>query len=109
MFQVKVKAIGYIRWDEDTDVWVSYMPKLNLYSLGPTSDEAAEALGSAFGMYISICSDKGMLDRVLKEAGLRIHMGPVEPDEHTKEAEINTLFSESPAREVETDLNLVPT
>ncbi len=41
-----------VRRDEQTDVFVSVCPSMNVYSQGETEDEAIAAIKSAVGLYI---------------------------------------------------------
>ena len=56
--------------DKDTGIWVSHAPDLELYSQGTSQEEARRAIGSAVDLYIKDCARKGIILKVLGEAGI---------------------------------------
>ena len=68
-FRLVAQLRGVIRRDEDASVFVSYCPALNIFSQGESEDEARRAIGSAVGLFLDACYERGQLDRALREAG----------------------------------------
>ena len=60
---------GVIRRDKDANVFVSYCPALNIFSQGKSDDQAQQALGSAVGLFLHSCYERGQLDQALRDAG----------------------------------------
>jgi predicted RNase H-like HicB family nuclease len=58
-----------IRPDEETGSFVAYCPALDLYSAGKTRIDAKRAIQGAVDMYIRLCYDRGILDRLLHAKG----------------------------------------
>jgi len=46
--------------DEETGIWVSYNPDLDLYSQGNTEEEASEALKLGIDTHLEICKERGI-------------------------------------------------
>ena len=63
---------GAIREDEETSCFVSYCPALDIYSAGRTRPEAKKGLQRAADMFIRLCSDRGILERVLNQKGFKV-------------------------------------
>jgi predicted RNase H-like HicB family nuclease len=58
-----------VRWDAQAQVFVSYAPALELYSQGPTEEEAFRAIESAMRLYLITAHGSNKLDDVLKRHG----------------------------------------
>jgi len=58
--------VGY---DQDTEVFVSHCPTLDVYSQGETEEEALDAIKSAVTLHVTTAFDFQRLDRVLRKAG----------------------------------------
>jgi predicted RNase H-like HicB family nuclease len=68
---IVVEALSAVRWDEETGVYLGWVPGLNLYSQGTTEDEAFKAVESALALFGARCIEKGILEPILIEAGFR--------------------------------------
>ena len=68
-FRLVAQLRGVIRYDEDAKVFVSYCPALNIFSQGESEELAQRALGSAVGLFLHACYERGQLDQALREAG----------------------------------------
>jgi predicted RNase H-like HicB family nuclease len=55
--------------DEDSEVYVSHCPTLDVYSQGETEEEALEAIKSAVTLHITTAFDFNRLEKVLRKAG----------------------------------------
>ena len=72
MKEVFVEISGFsIRYDQDTQCYVSYSPDLDIYSAGRTEEEAIRGAKSAVGMFLRACARKGIILDVLRERGFR--------------------------------------
>ncbi len=60
---------GGIRKDEDAKVFVSYCPRLGIYSQGMTADQAKESLVDAIQLYIGSLYDRGLFEDTLQALG----------------------------------------
>jgi predicted RNase H-like HicB family nuclease len=60
-----------VRHDEEADVFVSYCPRLDVYSQGDTENGAIEGIRSAIALHISTAFDYNRLDQVLRKAGFQ--------------------------------------
>lgn len=49
-----------IHKDEETGIWVSYNPDLDLYSQGNTEEEALEALKLGIDTHLALCHERGI-------------------------------------------------
>ncbi len=49
-----------VREDEETGIWVSYNPDLDLHSQGLTEKEAIEALKLGIETHLSLCHERGI-------------------------------------------------
>jgi hypothetical protein len=59
------------RLDEETKLHVGYIPKLRLYSQARTPERLAEAIKKTAIAFIGLCWERGILDDVMRERGLR--------------------------------------
>lgn len=66
------------RYDEEVQVFVGYLPRLQIYSQGRTEEELADALRTTALRFIVACSDKHILPIVMREGGLQ-----AAPSNHT--------------------------
>jgi predicted RNase H-like HicB family nuclease len=66
-----------VRWDEQARVFVTYAPALELYSQGPTEEEAFRAIESAMRLYLIAAHGTNKLDDVLKRGGFVLKRGGV--------------------------------
>ena len=64
-----------VRWDEPAHVYVSYAPALELYSQGPTEEEALRAIESAMRLYLVTAHETNKLDDTLKRRGFVLKRG----------------------------------
>lgn len=64
-----------IKYDREAKVWVGYAPALKVYSQAKTRARARKAIASAVNLFLRVAYKKGVLERVLTEAGFT----PVEP------------------------------
>jgi predicted RNase H-like HicB family nuclease len=58
-----------VRKDDETGVFVSYCPALDVYSQGTSGQEAEEAIRSAVLLFLTTCYDLEILDHTLKGRG----------------------------------------
>jgi predicted RNase H-like HicB family nuclease len=66
-FTIKMNCrVGH---DEDSDVYVSHCPTLDIYSQGESEEEALEAIKSAVTMHLTTAYDFNRLEKVLRRAG----------------------------------------
>jgi len=70
---------GHLREDKDTNCFVTYCPALDLYSAGKTRPEAKDALRNTVALFISICYDRGIFDKVLRDQGFGVAEAGVAP------------------------------
>ena len=76
--QVRPDDVGYI----------SHCPVLDVYSQGPTQEEAIRNIVEAVQLFIESCFSRGCLDQVLKDCGF-VWQGPLEsPPEPIEDANI---------------------
>ena len=65
-----IRLAAYVEKDDETGSFISYIPKLDLYSAGMTEEEAIQAAQSAVDLFFRTAADKGTLFQVLYETGL---------------------------------------
>lgn len=58
-----------VRWDDVSKVWVGYAPALKVYSQAKTKARARKAIASAVSLFLKVAYTKGVLERVLADAG----------------------------------------
>lgn len=68
-FELTVRLNGVTRRDDESNVYVSYCPALDLYSQAPTEDQAKEALESAIRLFLMSCVERQQLCHVLHARG----------------------------------------
>ena len=56
-----MKFIIDVHKDEETGIWVSYSPDLDLYSQENTEEEALEALKLGIDTHLALCRERGIL------------------------------------------------
>ncbi len=56
---------------QDGEWWVSECRALNVVSQGHSREEAMKNLSEATSLFLINCFDRGVLDKVLKQAGFR--------------------------------------
>ena len=99
-----------VRHDEDAGVFVSFCPRLEVYSQGETHEEAVEAIKGAITLRLSTAFDHNRLDRILRKAGFQsIQQGQAiltEPEEfvHDVDVKMDKDYTEVP---VEVPLTLL--
>lgn len=71
----EAQLLAGTRWDEEARTFVAHAPALNLYSQGPTEEEAQRAIESAIRLYLVTAYNAGILDRVLKRHGFTANAG----------------------------------
>jgi hypothetical protein len=82
--QIEAQLNVGVRWDQAARVFVSYAPALDIYSQGPTEQDAVRAIEGAMRMYIVTALETNKLDRVLERLGARTSgIGP-EASEYIK-------------------------
>ena len=59
-------------FDEEAHVWVSYCPRLNIYSQAETEEEAGTAIQESVSLYAKVCYERGLLNEVLQKAGFKV-------------------------------------
>lgn len=69
--EIKIEMCLPVAWrrDDDTGIFVSWCPPLNIYSQGETAQEAVSAAQSAASMFLKHCLRKNILETILKERG----------------------------------------
>lgn len=67
---IPIRLPAVVRKDEETGAFVSYIPKLDLYSAAMNEEEAMQAMQSAVDLFFRTAADKGTLMQVLVETGL---------------------------------------
>ena len=65
------KLYGGIKFDKEAGVFVTWAPSLQVLSQGTSKTEAKRALADAIGLLLTTAYDRGILDPVLKGAGLQ--------------------------------------
>jgi predicted RNase H-like HicB family nuclease len=65
-----IRLPAVVRKDEETGAFISYIPKLDLYSAAMSEDEAVQAAQSAVDLFFRTAATKGTLMQVLLETGL---------------------------------------
>lgn len=76
-----------VRWDEPARMFVSYAPALDIYSQGPTQEEAIRAIESAMRLHLVTALEVDSLEQVLKRFAERVSsgIGPESPhDQYIK-------------------------
>ena len=68
--QFKVSAPVEVR--PDPVGFVSYCPPLDIYSQGPTEEEALENIVEAIQLFLESCFTRGTLDKVLRDCGFEL-------------------------------------
>ncbi len=58
-----------LKYDDTAKVWVGYAPALKVYSQAKTKARARKAIASAVSLFLKVAYTKGVLERVLQEAG----------------------------------------
>ena len=66
---MEFRLSGAIKKDEEVNVFVSYCQALKIYSQGRTEEEAKQAITSAVTLFLSVCYQRGILDKTLRERG----------------------------------------
>ena len=69
MVELTFGLTGYRRLDQETKAFVAYCPSLDIYTSVQTRDEVEPAMRSAVEMFIRVCYDRGILERVLQQRG----------------------------------------
>lgn len=70
MVNVEFKLSAFLRPAKDVEgLYVSFCPKLDMYSQGRTQEEAKQAIESAIGLWVQTCYERGVLEKALKQAG----------------------------------------
>lgn len=54
---------------QEGDVWVAHCPDLDLATQGPTMEAAVKNAREATELYMESCIERGVLERILVEAG----------------------------------------
>jgi predicted RNase H-like HicB family nuclease len=75
---IQIRLPAVVRQDEDTKAFISYVPKLDLYSAAMTEEEAVQAAQSAVDLFFKTAAEKGTLLQVLLETEL-LSTGEKEP------------------------------
>jgi len=68
--RMPIRLPAVVRKDEETGAFISYVPKLDLYSAAMTENGAVQAAQSAVDLFFRTAADKGTLMQVLVETGL---------------------------------------
>lgn len=66
----KLVLSGIITHDSVADCYLSECPQLGIASAGTTVEKAEEALQDAVEGFLKVCSDRGTLEKVLREKGV---------------------------------------
>jgi hypothetical protein len=61
----------FCRYDEDAKAWVGYLPALRLYSQAKDEKRLRKALHQLIVSFVSLCHERGILDDVMHERGLK--------------------------------------
>ena len=59
-----------VRRDDESDVFVSFCPRFDVYSQGETKEQALEAAADAVCLRLVTAFEHGRFDKVLRQAGL---------------------------------------
>lgn len=70
-----------MKHDAEANVYVTWVPTLNIYSQGTTKVRATRALRSAIGMFLEVAHAKGALEEVFTMSGLEQADGPMGPED----------------------------
>jgi predicted RNase H-like HicB family nuclease len=99
-----------VRPDDDTGLFVSYCPTLDIYSQGGSEDEAIEAIKSAVALRLSTALGHGRLEKLLRKAGFKIapHLpSDTHPASDAEFVHVQTVPNEFKAIPVEVPLTLL--
>lgn len=66
---VSYRLPAFYRFDDKSNVWVSWTTALGLFSQGETKAQAKTSLQSAVTLYLKTCQKRGILDRELNRRG----------------------------------------
>lgn len=70
--QIVYRLTAFCRYDEKGDVFIGYIPRLQLYSQARTKERLTQALHATATQFILACADQKMLFSVLQESGAKI-------------------------------------
>lgn len=70
-----------VREDEETGLWISHSPELNLYSQGTTEKEACDALEEGIRTHVALCNERNLLFDVLKDVEVTLLDRSIENEE----------------------------
>ncbi len=72
VFEVKLPATV----KKKAAYWVSSCPALDVFSQGPTEEEARKNLEEALRLFLLSCYERNTLEEAVKECGLRSSLSP---------------------------------
>lgn len=73
-FNLPVKIIKKRKW------YVASCPILDVFSQGPTAEQAKKNLGEALTAFLTSCIERSTLDAVLKECGFKPILKPAKKE-----------------------------
>ena len=71
LLNVTFSLTGYFREDEETKSFVVYCPLLDIYTAVSDRADVEPAMRSAADLFIHVCYDRGILEKVLRERGFK--------------------------------------
>jgi predicted RNase H-like HicB family nuclease len=74
-FNLPVKIVKKQKW------YVASCPILDVFSQGPTEEQAKKNLGEALTAFLTSCLQRSTLDAVLKECGFKPQLKPAKKEE----------------------------
>ena len=71
--QIVYRLRAMCRYDDKGEVYIGYIPRLQLYSQARTKERLTQALHSTATQFILACADQKMLFSVLRESGAKVN------------------------------------
>ena len=90
----QIQLTGIITYDGVTDGYTAECPQLGILSAGRTVEEAKDAILDAVDGFLQICSERGTLDKVLRDRRVVLDQPPMmfpTPTNHVSHAISNQL------------------
>lgn len=76
---IDIRLQAGVRYDDESELWVSWCPALDIHSQGTTEERAKASLREALGMYVKYCFEQQILDNILCKRGFAVSKGPKDP------------------------------
>ena len=69
--QIVYQLSAMCRYDKDAEIFIGYIPSLQVYTQAKTKERLTQALHSTATQFILACADQKILFSVLREAGAK--------------------------------------